>query len=87
MSDAMASNNVLYAELVGERASEAGLDQSLGWNACASTSTTPVDCSIEATAGNTYMVVAHNPSAVAQSLLRFTAPSNGAYKVYKLAEG
>lgn len=86
MADAMSQNNVLYAELVGERASQAGLADDLSWNACSFTSTTPIDCSIEATAGSTYMVVAHNPSAVAQSLLRFTAPSNGAYKVYRLSD-
>ena len=82
LSDAVASNSLLYAQLVGERATKAGLDASLEWTTCAMTSTTPVDCSLDVSSDKTYMVAAHNPSTVSQSLLRFAAPADGTYTVY-----
>ena len=51
LDNAMSGNNVLYAELVGEKAAAAGLDDSLNWSACTLSSTTPVDCSLDATSG------------------------------------
>jgi len=48
--------------------------------------TTPVDCGIKEsdTVGQTYMISVHNPSTVTQEMLRFTVPSNQAYKAYKI---
>ena len=49
LSSAMSSNNDLYSALVGEKATQAGLDSSLTWTACQISTTTPVDCGIQAT--------------------------------------
>ncbi len=49
LSSAMSSNNDLYSALVGEKATSAGLDSSLTWTACQISTTTPVDCGIQAT--------------------------------------
>lgn len=87
LDDAVTQNNQLYASLVGEKATSAGLDSTLEWSACTLTSTSPVDCGLTSDVGQTWMVTAQNPSTVAQDLFFFKAPGDGAYKASVLADG
>lgn len=83
LTDAVATNNDLLVQMVGERASAAGYG-SLDWNACTFTSTTPVDCGLSSSAGQSFMISAYNPSTVNLNYLRFSVPNNGTYKAYAL---
>ena len=87
LNDAVTQNNELYSSLIGEKASAAGLDASLAWNTCTTTSTTPVDCGITSDAGKTWMITAQNPSTVTQNMIYFKAPADGAYKTSVLQDG
>lgn len=83
LSDAVSSNNDLFAQVVGEKATKAGYS-SLDWTACSFTSTTPVDCALNSDTGASWMIAAYNPSTVPQKYLRFSVPSNASYKAYAL---
>jgi hypothetical protein len=85
MSSAVESSNELFAQIVGEQATEAGFDTSLNWSACAFSSTSPVDCAMDEDAA-TWMVAAYNPSTVEQKVLRFAVNSStkSSYEVYTI---
>ena len=58
LDDAVSQNNELYTSLIGDKATEAGLDSSLKWSTCSLTSTTPIDCDITSASGQTWMITA-----------------------------
>jgi len=87
LDDAVTQNNELYASLIGEKATAAGLESSLAWSACTVTSTTPMDCGLTSDAGQTWMVTAQNPSTVDSNLFGFKAPGDGTYKTSVLKDG
>lgn len=78
---AVTKNNGLYAQLVGEQATAAGLEASLEWSACTVSTTEHISCGLKETAGQTWMLAAQNPSTVTQSMLSVSAPASGAYIV------
>ena len=88
MTEAVDQNNALYAQLVGEKASQAGLEESLEWNACQVSTLSPVDCGIDSKAGQVKMIAVHNPATIDQELLRMRAPDNGvgAFMVHQIDE-
>lgn len=84
LSDAVAQNNQFYAELIGQQAKNAGLDESLDWSACNVSTLDPTACAVGANVGDITMVSAYNPSTVDQTMMRFGVPAEGAYKAYIL---
>ena len=61
----MTSNNDLYAQVDGSRATEAGLSEDLDWSICSIGDHQPTRCGLEATPGDNWMITAYNPSTVA----------------------
>ena len=65
LKSAMHQNNILYAELIGEKAKKAGIDtdeSTLHWKACEIISSEkPVDCSID---HKISMIALHNPATI-----------------------
>lgn len=86
LSDAMSANNELYAKVVGSHASSAGLDASLEWTTCSIGDHAPTRCGLDTTADQTWLITAHNPSTVTQSILSMSAPADGAYVVSTIGE-
>ena len=87
LDEAVTQNNGLYSNLIGEKAAAAGLSSHLDWSACTVTSTTPMDCGLTSSIGQTWMVTAQNPSTVDSNLFGFKAPAEGAYKTSVLKDG
>jgi len=65
MSDAVEFNSGLYTQLIAEMSTSAGVNADATWEACTMTSTSPVDCGIDGTVGQKWILALQNPSTVA----------------------
>ena len=86
LDNAVTSNESLYAELVGEKATDLGLDEALQWQKCTMSINSPVDCGLTDSKDPTWMIAAHNPSDLEQRYIRLQAPFTAAYKVFVIDE-
>lgn len=75
-----------YASIIGERASQAGLDDSLEWSKCTTSVNAPIDCKLTDSKDLKWMIAAHNPSTIDHRYVRLSAPYSAAYKVFVIDE-
>ena len=82
LNDTQAKNNMLFAQMMGMRAAEAGLSDELQWLPCNTDpdQITPV-CGIEKEMLEKWFIAAYNPSTVNQTSFHISVAESGTYKV------
>jgi len=86
IKESMKSSGDLYASMVGDRATGAGLDDQLEWKTCELSTTDPINCGLTDAKDKKWMIAAHNPSTIDHQYVRLSAPYSAAYKVFVIDE-